>query len=187
VLIHLTEGRHGRVELRDGSEFDWQQKFGVIEELGSDPMSRGSQSDRSSLAVASPMDLDPGFPTGAEPESSRRSIAFGLERWGLIPLKAPVATVLVALALAVLAFLGIQRIKTDDSLSQGDPLISFALCVSNQRRPWSFSRVSWPRTRPRTGASTSARSQRKRWSRCQRPHAGCNHPAAGRRHLRSAH
>ncbi|HZZ59782.1 MAG TPA: MMPL family transporter [Roseiarcus sp.] len=54
----------------------------------------------------------------AEPPKAGRGIALGLERLALVPFKAPAATVLVALALAVLAVLGIQRIKTDDSLSQ---------------------------------------------------------------------
>jgi uncharacterized protein len=54
----------------------------------------------------------------AEPERGRFSIAFGAERLALIPFRAPAATVLVALALALLAALGIQRIKIDDSLSQ---------------------------------------------------------------------
>jgi predicted RND superfamily exporter protein len=54
----------------------------------------------------------------AEPTAGVRSIAFGLERLALIPLRAPAATVLAALAIALLAILGIQRIKTDDSLSQ---------------------------------------------------------------------
>jgi predicted RND superfamily exporter protein len=47
-----------------------------------------------------------------------KSLAHRVERFALIPFGAPAATVLVALALAVLAILGIQRIKTDDSLSQ---------------------------------------------------------------------
>jgi predicted RND superfamily exporter protein len=54
----------------------------------------------------------------ADPASGRHSIAFCAERLALVPLKAPAATVLVALALALLAALGIQRIKIDDSLSQ---------------------------------------------------------------------
>ncbi len=61
--------------------------------------------------------LDPDVPT-TEPQDRTRSIALGIERLALIPFKAPAATVLAALAIAVLAILGIQRIKTDDSLSQ---------------------------------------------------------------------
>jgi hypothetical protein len=54
----------------------------------------------------------------AEPASGRRSVAFGAERLAFIPFKAPAITVLIALALALLAVVGIQRIKIDDSLSQ---------------------------------------------------------------------
>ena len=54
----------------------------------------------------------------AIPRAGRLGIAFGLERFAFIPFRAPTVTILVALAIAVLAILGIQRIKTDDSLSQ---------------------------------------------------------------------
>jgi uncharacterized protein len=46
------------------------------------------------------------------------SIAFGLERIGLIALRAPKLAAAVLLALCVVAVFGIQRIKIDDSLSQ---------------------------------------------------------------------
>jgi len=46
------------------------------------------------------------------------SIAFGLERIGLIALRAPKLAATVLLALCVVAVFGIQRIKIDDSLSQ---------------------------------------------------------------------
>lgn len=46
------------------------------------------------------------------------SIAFGLERIGLIAVKAPVLSCLILLALVVGAVFGIHRIKIDDSLSQ---------------------------------------------------------------------
>ena len=50
----------------------------------------------------------------------RLGIPFGAERLALVPFRAPSATVFIALALAVLAVLGIQiqRIRIDDSLSQ---------------------------------------------------------------------
>jgi predicted RND superfamily exporter protein len=54
----------------------------------------------------------------AAPRGDRFGIAFGTERLALIPFRAPAATVLIALALAVLAVLGLQRIQIDDSLSQ---------------------------------------------------------------------
>ncbi|MBV9563952.1 MAG: MMPL family transporter, partial [Bradyrhizobium sp.] len=47
-----------------------------------------------------------------------RSIAFGVERLGLIPMKAPILSCIVLVALMVGAVFGIQRIKIDDSLSQ---------------------------------------------------------------------
>jgi predicted RND superfamily exporter protein len=52
--------------------------------------------------------------------SGRRSlsIAFGLERIGLIAVKAPVLSCIILLALVIGAIFGIQRIKIDDSLSQ---------------------------------------------------------------------
>lgn len=46
------------------------------------------------------------------------SIAFGLERIGLIAMRAPVVACIVLLALVIAAVFGIQRIKIDDSLSQ---------------------------------------------------------------------
>lgn len=56
----------------------------------------------------------------APPAAGKRgfSIAFGLERIGLIPLRAPRLAAAVLLALCVVAVFGIQRIKIDDSLSQ---------------------------------------------------------------------
>lgn len=46
------------------------------------------------------------------------SIAFGLERLGLIAVKTPVMSCIILVALLVAAFFGIERIKIDDSLSQ---------------------------------------------------------------------
>ncbi len=46
------------------------------------------------------------------------SIAFGLERIGLIAVQAPILSCLVLVALIVGAIFGIERIKIDDSLSQ---------------------------------------------------------------------
>jgi predicted RND superfamily exporter protein len=58
--------------------------------------------------------------TSAVPADPRRnfSIAFGLERIGLIAVKAPVLSLIILAALCVGAFFGLQRIKIDDSLSQ---------------------------------------------------------------------
>ena len=47
-----------------------------------------------------------------------KSIAFGLEKMGLIAIKAPVLSVIILLALMIGAVFGIERIKIDDSLSQ---------------------------------------------------------------------
>jgi uncharacterized protein len=46
------------------------------------------------------------------------SIAFGLERIGLVAVQAPILSCLVLIALIIGAVFGIQRIKIDDSLSQ---------------------------------------------------------------------
>src|SRR5438132_6633939 len=46
------------------------------------------------------------------------SIAFGLERIGLIAVKAPILSCVILLGLMILAIFGIERIKIDDSLSQ---------------------------------------------------------------------
>ncbi|MCP4620149.1 MAG: MMPL family transporter [Bradyrhizobium sp.] len=51
-------------------------------------------------------------------EKPTSSIAFGLERMGLIAIKAPVLSVIILFALMVAAIFGIERIKIDDSLSQ---------------------------------------------------------------------
>src|SRR6201992_3549912 len=46
------------------------------------------------------------------------SIAFGLERIGLIAVKAPVVSCIILVALLIAAVFGVQRIKIYDSLSQ---------------------------------------------------------------------
>src|ERR1700756_4436920 len=51
-------------------------------------------------------------------EPPAKSIAFGLERLGLIPMKAPIISCIILLALIVGAVIGIDKIKIDDSLSQ---------------------------------------------------------------------
>lgn len=48
----------------------------------------------------------------------RFSIAFGLERIGLVAMRAPITSLCILVALCVAAFFGLQRIKVDDSLSQ---------------------------------------------------------------------
>jgi predicted RND superfamily exporter protein len=46
------------------------------------------------------------------------SIAFGLERMGLIAVRAPIVSLIVLVALMIAAVFGVYRIKIDDSLSQ---------------------------------------------------------------------
>ena len=46
------------------------------------------------------------------------SIAFGIERLGLIPMKAPILSCIILVGLIIGAIFGIDRIKIDDSLSQ---------------------------------------------------------------------
>ncbi|THD75550.1 MAG: RND transporter [Bradyrhizobium sp.] len=53
-----------------------------------------------------------------EPERTTASIAFGLERIGLIAVQKPVLSCIVLLGLVIAALFGIERIKIDDSLSQ---------------------------------------------------------------------
>jgi predicted RND superfamily exporter protein len=55
-----------------------------------------------------------------EPVETRAtaSIAFGLERIGLIAVQAPILSCMVLVALIIGAVFGIERIKIDDSLSQ---------------------------------------------------------------------
>lgn len=57
-------------------------------------------------------------PASDTPGKRNFSIAFGLERIGLIALRAPRLAAAILLALCVVAVFGIQRIKIDDSLSQ---------------------------------------------------------------------
>ncbi len=47
-----------------------------------------------------------------------KSIAFGLERIGLVAVQAPILSCIVLVALLIAAIFGIERIKIDDSLSQ---------------------------------------------------------------------
>lgn len=52
-----------------------------------------------------------------EPQSGP-SIAFGIERLGLIPMRAPILSCIVLVLLMIGAVFGVHRIKIDDSLSQ---------------------------------------------------------------------
>lgn len=57
-------------------------------------------------------------PASETPGKRNFSIAFGLERIGLIALQAPRLAAAILLGLCLIAVFGIQRIKIDDSLSQ---------------------------------------------------------------------
>src|SRR6195256_7020868 len=57
-------------------------------------------------------------PDAKKLERRPMSIAFGLERIGLVAIRAPILTCIILLSLIVGAIFGIQRIKIDDSLSQ---------------------------------------------------------------------
>jgi predicted RND superfamily exporter protein len=46
------------------------------------------------------------------------NLAYGVERIGLIPLRTPIVSALILILLCVVAALGIERLKVDDSLSQ---------------------------------------------------------------------
>ena len=54
----------------------------------------------------------------APPPRKLHDLAYGLERLGLIPLRAPVVSAIILALLCVFAAFGIERIKVDDSLSQ---------------------------------------------------------------------
>jgi uncharacterized protein len=57
-------------------------------------------------------------PDAKKLERRPMSIAFGLERIGLIAMRAPVLSCIILLAMVIGAIFGIERIKIDDSLSQ---------------------------------------------------------------------
>ena len=59
----------------------------------------------------------PTRPAEAEGRYSH-AIAFGVERLGLIPFRAPRLSIAIALPLAALASLEIERVTIDDSLSR---------------------------------------------------------------------
>src|SRR5262245_23817101 len=54
----------------------------------------------------------------ASPSTKSRSLAFGLERIGLVSVRHPFIVAIISIITCVVAALGIDRIKIDDSLSQ---------------------------------------------------------------------
>ena len=57
-------------------------------------------------------------PDAKKLERRPMSIAFGVERIGLVAIRAPILTCIILLAMVIGAIFGIERIKIDDSLSQ---------------------------------------------------------------------
>ena len=53
-----------------------------------------------------------------EERAAGKSIAFGMERLGLIAVKAPILSCIILVGLMIAAIFGIERIKIDNSLSQ---------------------------------------------------------------------
>ena len=58
--------------------------------------------------------------TGGVSTQSRKlhPLAYGLERIGLIPLRAPILSAIILALLCIGAAFGVERLKVDDSLSQ---------------------------------------------------------------------
>jgi hypothetical protein len=54
----------------------------------------------------------------ASVDAPRRSFAFGLERLGLVGLRAPAVTIVLILAVSAMAVWGLTRLRVDDSLSE---------------------------------------------------------------------
>ena len=61
-----------------------------------------------------------GATEGDQPARPRKlhNLAYGLERIGLISLRAPIVSAIILVVLCVGASLGVERLKVDDSLSQ---------------------------------------------------------------------
>ena len=105
------------------------------------------------------------------------SIAFGLERIGLIAVQAPIVSCLILLALVIGAIFGIQRIKVDDSLSQlfrSDSTEYQAVRGGDEALPVQrVRRAGGGRGQDPAGARQPRKAARPR-----------HRPAAGRRHAR---
>ncbi len=70
------------------------------------------------MSAGSSEDEKPGAAEAQAPARKRHNLAYGLERIGLIPLKLPYVSLVVLIALAIVAGFGVTRLKVDDSLSQ---------------------------------------------------------------------
>lgn len=65
-----------------------------------------------------PIVADQGTPGSTPAPRKLHNLAYGLERIGLIPLRAPILSAIILALLCLVAALGIERLKVDDSLSQ---------------------------------------------------------------------
>jgi predicted RND superfamily exporter protein len=54
----------------------------------------------------------------AQPPRKLHNLAYGIERIGLVPLRAPIISAIILVLLVIGAGLGVERLKVDDSLSQ---------------------------------------------------------------------
>jgi len=54
----------------------------------------------------------------APPPRKLHNLAYGIERIGLVPLRAPIISAIILVLLVIGAGLGVERLKVDDSLSQ---------------------------------------------------------------------
>jgi predicted RND superfamily exporter protein len=59
-----------------------------------------------------------GKPVSAPQPRKLHSLAYGIERLGLIPLRAPIVSAVILIVLCIVASFGVERLKVDDSLSQ---------------------------------------------------------------------
>jgi predicted RND superfamily exporter protein len=69
-------------------------------------------------APVSTKDSAPIVAGGTSAPRKLHNLAFGLERIGLIPLRAPILSAIILALLCLFAALGVERLKVDDSLSQ---------------------------------------------------------------------
>ena len=66
----------------------------------------------------STQDSSPNVAANGTPPRKLHNLAYGLERIGLIPLRAPILSAIILAVLCLVAALGVERLKVDDSLSQ---------------------------------------------------------------------
>ena len=105
------------------------------------------------------------------------SIAFGVERLGLIAMRAPILSCIILVAMVIGAVFGIERIKIDDSLSQ--------LFRSNTKEFRQYEEVTKRFPVDRIRRAGGGRGQDAARARQSRKAARPGHrPATGRRHAR---